>query len=195
MTLPSPPSWWSTWRDPNARRRAKTLRLLLAARVEANDVPLVHGPHDPKIDNLGSMRFGEQVVFRSHRLVASLSTGPKGRLEIGDRAFLNDGVNIYAADRVAIGAESMLADEAIVFDTTFHDLAPDRPAKVAPVVIGRNVWIGARAIILPGVTIGDHSVIGAAAVVTTDVPARSVVAGNPARVVRTFECPDDWRRT
>lgn len=194
MTLPPPPSWWSIWRDPKARRKARTLRHLAEHRVEAAGIPLFHGPTDPKIDNLGSMRFEEEVVFRSHRLCSSLSTGPKGRLEIGARAFLNDGVNIYAAQKIVIGLESLIADEAIIFDTTFHDLAPDRPAKTAPVILGRNVWIGARAVILPGVTIGDHSVVGAGSIVSSDVPARTVVAGAPARVVRTFECPDDWRR-
>ena len=51
-------------------------------------------------------------------------------------------------------------------------------------MLGKNVWIGAAAILLPGVTVGDNSVIGAGAVVTRDVPANTVVAGNPARVIR-----------
>ena len=66
--------------------------------------------------------------------------------------------------------------------------------KAAPVTIGRNVWIGTRAIILPGVTIGDHSVIGAGAVVSRDVPDRAVVVGSPARIVSRFECADNWKR-
>lgn len=173
----------------------RTLRVLAEHRVEAAGIPMFHGPLDPKIDNLGSMRFEEELVFRSHRLCTSLSTGPQGRLEIGARAFLNDGVNIYAAQKIVIGVETLIADEAIIFDTTFHAISPDRPAKVAPVILGRNVWVGARAVILPGVTIGDHAVIGAGSIVSADVPPRSVVAGTPARVVRTFECPDDWRRT
>lgn len=195
MTLPARPSWWSIWRDPKARRKAQALRILVEHRVDAAGIPLFHGPYDPKIDNLGSMRFEEELVFRSHRLCTSLSTGPKGRLEIGARSFLNDGVNVYAAQKVVIGLECLIADEAIIFDTTFHDISPDRPAKTAPVTLGRNVWVGARAVILPGVTIGDHAVVGAGAIVSSDVPPRSVVAGAPARVVRTFDCPDDWRRT
>jgi acetyltransferase-like isoleucine patch superfamily enzyme len=61
-------------------------------------------------------------------------------------------------------------------------------------VIEDNVWIGRAAIVLPGVTVGRHSVVAAGAIVVDDVPPRSVVAGSPARVVSTFDCPDDWVR-
>ena len=60
--------------------------------------------------------------------------------------------------------------------------------------IGSNVWLGRGAIVLPGVTIGDHAVVAAAAVVARDVPPRTVVAGNPATSLRTLEASDDWRR-
>jgi len=67
--------------------------------------------------------------------------------------------------------------------------------RTAPVTIGRNVWIGRGAVLLPGVTIGDHAVVAAGAIVTKDVPAAAVVAGNPARVVRDLGViDDDWRR-
>ncbi|MDD7138981.1 MAG: DapH/DapD/GlmU-related protein [Clostridium sp.] len=55
-----------------------------------------------------------------------------------------------------------------------------------PIVLGKNVWIGAGAIVLPGVTIGDNSVVGAGAVVTRNIPANTVAAGNPARVLRSL---------
>jgi acetyltransferase-like isoleucine patch superfamily enzyme len=61
--------------------------------------------------------------------------------------------------------------------------------------IGDNVWIGRSAIILPGVTIGDNAVVAAGAVVTKDVEEATLVAGNPARVVRTLVVDDGWRRT
>ena len=75
----------------------------------------------------------------------------------------------------------------MVIATLNHDLAPSRRADMHParVSIGRNVWIGANATILAGVTIGDDAVVAAAAVVTKDVPARSIVVGSPARVVRS----------
>ena len=73
--------------------------------------------------------------------------------------------------------------------TLNHDLAPSRRGDLhpAPVTIGNNVWIGANVTILPGVTIGDDAVIAAASVVTKDVPAKALVVGSPARVIRTVE--------
>lgn len=56
-----------------------------------------------------------------------------------------------------------------------------------PIVVGHGVWIGAGAVILPGVTIGEHAVVGAGAIVTKDVPAGVIVAGNPARIVRSIK--------
>lgn len=79
-------------------------------------------------------------------------------------------------------------------DTAFHSVSPMASVKAAPIKIGKNVWIGTRAIILPGVTIGDHAVVGAGALVSRDVPPCTVVGGVPARPISTFECPDDWHR-
>jgi acetyltransferase-like isoleucine patch superfamily enzyme len=81
-----------------------------------------------------------------------------------------------------------------IFDTNFHPLGKGEEVRSGPVEIGRNVWVGRHATILPGVTIGDHSVVAAAAVVVRDVPPRTLVAGNPARPVREIEAPDDWQR-
>jgi acetyltransferase-like isoleucine patch superfamily enzyme len=74
-----------------------------------------------------------------------------------------------------------------VIATLNHDIAASRRADMhpAPVTIGRNVWIGANATILAGVTIGDDAVVAAASVVTKDVPARAIVVGSPARVLRS----------
>jgi lipopolysaccharide O-acetyltransferase len=71
----------------------------------------------------------------------------------------------------------------------------DRPLSSKPVRIGNNVWLGEYVCILPGVTIGDGSIIGASSVVTHDIPANSIAAGNPARVIRVFDSlTNSWRR-
>jgi len=98
------------------------------------------------------------------------------------------GVSICAAQRVEIGEGTFVGADTIIFDNDFHapkgdwGWGPFDPENPKPVKIGRGVFIGARAIILKGVTIGDRAIIGAGAVVTKDVPERSIAAGNPARV-------------
>jgi len=114
-------------------------------------------------------------------------------LVIGEKSYLN-GCEITANVGVSVGAHCKIAAGAVIDDGTYHAVSPDRPCRDAAISIGRNVWINPGARIGPGVTIGDHSAIGAGAVVTRDIPARSFAAGVPARVVSTFECADDWVR-
>ena len=84
--------------------------------------------------------------------------------------------------------DGVLFGPNVVVAVAGHPVDPDLRRKVAqfnlPVHIGNNVWIGAGAIILPGITIGDNSVIGAGSVVTKDIPANVVAVGNPCRVLR-----------
>ena len=117
---------------------------------------------------------------------------PGARIEVGDAVEFNNNLMIKSEGAgIVLGADGLFGARVEIFDSDFHDLHParrrgGRPA-MAPVEIGRNAFIGDRAIILKGVTIGDGAVVGAGSVVTTDVPAGVVVAGNPARVVRELE--------
>ncbi len=94
---------------------------------------------------------------------------------------LVDDADIYVGDSVMFGPNVTVA-------TAGHPVEPSLRRKVAqfniPVKIGNNVWIGAGAVILPGITIGDDSVIGAGSVVTKDIPSGVVAAGNPCRILR-----------
>jgi acetyltransferase-like isoleucine patch superfamily enzyme len=104
-------------------------------------------------------------------------------LVIGDRVSIGDRTQIHCGERVTIGAGTLISWDCVIMDRDYHN--PDGGAeRTAPVVIGKNVWVGCRAIILKGVTIGDGAVVGAGSVVTRDVPPCTLVAGNPARVVR-----------
>lgn len=102
------------------------------------------------------------------------------------------GGSICAASSIRIGAGCLIGANVTLADTDFHAISPSNrrynsnpdEIAVAPIVIEDNVFIGADVFILKGVTVGKNSVIGAASVVTRDVPENSVAAGNPARVVR-----------
>ncbi len=105
---------------------------------------------------------------------------------LGRRIFINAGCTLQDQGGVVIGDDCLIGHN-VVMATLNHDLDPGKRADMhpAPIVLGRNVWVGANATILPGVTIGDNAVIAAAAVVTKDVPDDAVVVGSPARVVRS----------
>ncbi|MDT7570958.1 MAG: hypothetical protein QOE05_1132 [Actinomycetota bacterium] len=109
-----------------------------------------------------------------------------GRLEIGPDTNVNGlGTRILVAESVRIGARCTFSWDVQILDNDFHSITVDgvEGPKVAPVVIGDRVWVGTRAVILKGVTIGDGAVVAAGALVTKDVPPGAVVAGVPAKVV------------
>lgn len=133
-------------------------------------------------------------MIRSAVFRAGVTCALGAELTIGDDVFINQGASIYAAKRVTIGSHALIGDLVCIYDTDFHQVRPDAPRRCEPVMVGRNVWIGRGALLLPGATVGDHAVVAAASVVTGEVPARSVVAGNPARVVSTFDADDSWVR-
>ena len=143
----------------------------------------------------GTLNLGKRVIWRSPRTRVWVTVDKGATLTIGDRVLLNEGVNISCYRSISIGENTQIADFTTIYDTNFHRVSPDSEVVTEPVVIGKNVWIGARTIVLPGVTIGDHSVIAAGSIVRDDIPDRSVAVGVPARVVSKFECPDDWRRS
>ena len=134
----------------------------------------------------------------------SFAIGPNGQCKVGDFTLLN-GALLMAEERIEIGSHCLVSWNVGIADSDFHPLEPaqrlvdakalapfyeNRPARpklrTAPVIIADNVWIGMNAVILKGVSIGENSVVAAGSVVTKSVPANSVVAGNPAVVVKTF---------
>lgn len=114
-------------------------------------------------------------------------------LKIGDDTGLSGAV-VVASVSVLIGERCLIGADVMIFDTDFHNLElknrryskPDWENISQPVLIGDDVFLGARSTILKGVTIGDGAIIAAGAVVSKDVPAATIVAGNPAKVVRNI---------
>ena len=130
--------------------------------------------------------------------VVSLQRGVRvvvdsGRLTIGHGTNVNGlGTKLLCAQEITIGEFCTFSWDVQVLDTDFHAVTRDgvELPKTAPVRIGDRVWVGTRAVVLKGVTIGDGAVVGAGSVVTRDVPAGAVVAGVPAVVVGRA---DSWR--
>ena len=105
-------------------------------------------------------------------------------LTLHDRACLGDRANAYTLGAIEIGARATVAQEAYL-DTGSHDFSrTEIPLVTAKITIGEDAFVGARAFIMPGVTIGARSVIGACSVVTHDVPPDIIAAGNPCKVLR-----------
>ena len=105
-------------------------------------------------------------------------------LTLGDYAMLGDNVTVYNLGQVTVGAHSVVSQNTHLCAGTHDYTKPDLPLVRSTITIGRGVWVCADAFIGPGVTIGDNAVVGARAVVTKDVDPGTVVAGNPARVVK-----------
>jgi acetyltransferase-like isoleucine patch superfamily enzyme len=141
----------------------------------------------PQITNDGTLLIGDRVRLVSTITKLEIVVGENARLEIGESTFINYGCSIAATELVRIGRNCNIGTYVIMMDNDFHRLEPERRAECppsAPITLADNVWIGARSIVLRGVSIGEGSVIGAGSVVTHDVPARSLAAGVPAKVLR-----------
>ena len=139
-----------------------------------------------KIQELFAELIGQKVV--NFTLFPPFYADYGKNISVGENVFINSGCCFQDQGGIEIGDNALIGQQ-VVIATLNHDLTPAKRANMipAPVKIGNNVWIGAHATILAGVTIGDNSVVAAGAVVTKDVPANVVVAGVPAKVIKNIE--------
>ncbi|MEB3360071.1 MAG: acyltransferase [Synechococcales bacterium] len=145
------------------------------------------------IKNVGTITLGDWVSLRSFRSGSIHRTClythcQDSVIAVGDHSHLS-GTVIHCRTTVTIGDYCMFAPGSKIMDNDSHRITIDiqkrrQPPESAPVTIGNNVWVGMNALILKGVTIGDNAIVAAHAVVTKDVPKNTLVAGNPARIIR-----------
>lgn len=157
------------------------------------DRVVIEGP-TPIVANHGSLTIGSRLLFRTSQLRSRIGTGPHGQLQIGERCFVNGGATLYANSAITLGDHCLIGEGVRIDDGNYHQVEEGIEPAIIPITLGRNVWVANNAIILPGVSLGDHSVVGAGAVVTKSFPARSLVAGNPARLVRELTASERFVR-
>jgi acetyltransferase-like isoleucine patch superfamily enzyme len=120
----------------------------------------------------------------NHRCM--ISTMRKGANIIIGKNCGFSGVSITAFDNVTIGESVRVGANSVIMDGDFH-LDDPRTSPPAPIIIKDNVWLGYGVVVMKGVTIGENSVIGVNSIVTKDIPANVIAAGNPCKVIRSIE--------
>ena len=148
---------------------------LFGSHITVDDFPTIIGARDANVQ-LTSWNIGDW----------------KGELKIGKYCLITPGVRIMAAESIEIGDACMFAHGAYISDADWHGIydRSEPVGKTKPIILKDNVWIGDSAIVCKGVTIGENSIIGAGAVVTKNIPANVVAAGNPAKVVKNLDQGD-----
>lgn len=167
-------------------------------RVIIKGIPIIKA-------KVGTIMVHNNVVLNSnnnnyfinmHSPVKLCTSMPNARIIIGENTRIH-GTCIHAYEEITIGKGCLIAANCQIVDTNRHELNFHDPSlrlkvstKTKPVHIGDYVWIGANSVILPGVTIGEGSVIAAGSVVTKDVPPYSLYGGNPAKEIRRYPKPN-----
>lgn len=164
-------------------RQAKT------AKIEVFDGALNVGKSwGNDSDQKTCLSMSENATLELHGIFSVMSGGyislrRGATLSLGS-GYINNGCVIICEEKIEIGNDVAIAGDVEIRDTDEHTILSDTYRKTAPVKIGNHVWIGGRAMILKGVTIGDGAIIAAGAVVTHDVPANTLVGGVPAKIIR-----------
>jgi acetyltransferase-like isoleucine patch superfamily enzyme len=139
----------------------------------------------------GEVQLGDGVCLVGTVVPIEIVSHKGSHISIGSRTFINYGASITAHHQVLIGSGCLLGHHLRIVDRNDYglDYRIDKPVATS-VTIGNSVWVGAHAIILPGVSIGNNSAIGAGSVETESVPANCIAVGNPARGLRYINQPN-----
>jgi acetyltransferase-like isoleucine patch superfamily enzyme len=147
------------------------------------------------------IRLGAHVhVMATRERPVSLTVYPNveqtSRITLGSYCIILPGARLAAASSITAGNNCMFAGNCYLTDADWHDLydRTSAPGQTEPITLGDNVWIGDSALVCKGVSLGDNCIVGAGAVVTRDVPANTIVAGNPARPVKELDPQQTFKR-
>lgn len=184
----------------------KNLRLKAIKKIVSEKVTLVgenqaFGPYSSVSLVYGSSK--NDIVIHEHvDMFGTIHSCAGGKVIMHEWSKIGPHSDINSVNRVEIGKNTAIASRVTIIDNNTHSINPEdrlymrhtphgsrersnQYSSNAPIIIGENVWIGTGARIQKGITIGDNSIIAAHSVVTHDVPANSIAAGNPARIVKT----------
>ena len=166
------------------------VRLVAGNRLKCPKLRL----HVPlRVDGKGMVTIGEDTSF-GYCMAPCVGNGEvwlqarseNARIVIGNGCMFSNNISIVALQGVTLGDRCLVGDMVLIVDSDFHGIAPwsrGEPGICKPVVIGNNVWIGSRCIILKGVTIGDNSVVAAGTVVSQSIPPHTIVSNGPSLVM------------
>ena len=133
----------------------------------------------------GTISIGDRTAIWPDIKVSCVGgAGRIARLKIGSRCSIGDRTEIHCGEAVVIGDRVIIAWDCNILDRDYHPVDGIKE-RTAPVHIGDDVWIGCRAVILKGVRIGEGAIVAAGSVVTKNVPAHTLVAGNPAQIKKS----------
>lgn len=182
-------AWWRITRLWLDELGSHNPRLTLALAVNDLIPPFTLGRVRLRVLRLGGLAIGERATFGGKVWIAG-GANPYERISFGDDCFVNDGCRFDTSAPIVVGHDAYLGHEVSVITSSHEIGASDRRAygSVAdPVEIGPGSWIGTRATLLPGVTIGAGAIVAAGSVVTRSVAPDTLVAGVPARLLRQLE--------
>lgn len=171
------------WSEPLFRSQCESV----GPRLQMEQLPYMTGAGRIVVGSDVRLSGKSSIGFGSHAHQTPV-------LAIGDFTFIGHNCTFLVSESVTIGKHCLLAGGVRVSDFDGHPLdaaqrrrhEPSPRSAIRPVVIGDDVWIGSGTHVLKGVRIGDRSIIGAGSIVTSDVPADAVAAGNPARIIKAL---------
>lgn len=174
----------------------RVLRLVLAVldpRTLFHAVRILNYYGHTHVAELRQVRRGRGVI-----VAPNVSFANGRNIEIGDRSRIGANVSLWAGPgtgRIVIGPDALFAPNVMLTAANyrFDDGSPvtEQAMEEGDIIVGRDVWFGYGAVVLPGVRIGDGAILAAGAIVTKDVPANAIVGGSPARIIGTRKSPPD----